>query len=337
MNVLGVCGGNGVMLHPFRKYLVGNIEPRAIFHSKGDLQWNANFEGIPIHKTFPYPDFKKVTILIGHPNCGHSSMLRYSRAKTLVSAKEDESVKLYFEAISRYRPKMILLENLPNFMGDEELHETLGKRYHLRIIRDSVTAFGNSQVSRKRLVLVGLSRKSFRESHLEYFTPLASPKIYTSGEILSPYKDDDLESLNVRETDDFMIPMYYHGKRKLSAKETRKLWQSEFKGLTRWPIFDNPRMKNQPGIFRLDAEKAPFTVRKQSRQFDPWGYILTPRQLAAIQGVPDWFKLVHFVDKDLNYSLNKARATVTKSPPYEVSVWFKRCIKQMLKHERNRP
>lgn len=34
MNVLGVCGAQGALLFEFKKYLVANVEPRAVFHSK---------------------------------------------------------------------------------------------------------------------------------------------------------------------------------------------------------------------------------------------------------------------------------------------------------------
>ena len=43
LRVLGVCGAQGALLFPFKKYLIGNIEPRAVFHTKNEEQWKLNF------------------------------------------------------------------------------------------------------------------------------------------------------------------------------------------------------------------------------------------------------------------------------------------------------
>ena len=33
LKVLGVCGGQGALLLPFKNKLIGNIEPRGVFHT----------------------------------------------------------------------------------------------------------------------------------------------------------------------------------------------------------------------------------------------------------------------------------------------------------------
>ena len=53
MKVLGVCGAQGALLYQFKDYLVGNVEPRALLHSKDEEQWKLNFGEIPFYKT-PY-------------------------------------------------------------------------------------------------------------------------------------------------------------------------------------------------------------------------------------------------------------------------------------------
>ena len=52
MNVLGVCAGQGALLFPFRKHLIGNIEVRGVFHTPGEEQWKANFGDIPFYKGY---------------------------------------------------------------------------------------------------------------------------------------------------------------------------------------------------------------------------------------------------------------------------------------------
>lgn len=55
LKVLGVCGGQGALLFPFRDKLIGNIEPRGVFHTSREEQWKANFKGIPFLKGTNYP------------------------------------------------------------------------------------------------------------------------------------------------------------------------------------------------------------------------------------------------------------------------------------------
>ena len=48
IKILGVCAAQGALLFPFRSHeIVANIEPRSVFHSKGELQWKVNFGDIP--------------------------------------------------------------------------------------------------------------------------------------------------------------------------------------------------------------------------------------------------------------------------------------------------
>ncbi len=44
LKVLGVCGGQGALLFPFRDKLIGNIEPRGVFHTGREEQWKAYIE-----------------------------------------------------------------------------------------------------------------------------------------------------------------------------------------------------------------------------------------------------------------------------------------------------
>ena len=80
IRVLGVCGAQGALLFPLKRYLIGNVEPRAVFHSRGEEQWYANFDKIPFVreieqlpsrflKESAYPD-----VIVGSPSCGHSSV-----------------------------------------------------------------------------------------------------------------------------------------------------------------------------------------------------------------------------------------------------------------------
>lgn len=50
VRVLGISAGQGALLFPFKENLIANIEPRSVFHTKGEEQWKLNFGNIPFLK-----------------------------------------------------------------------------------------------------------------------------------------------------------------------------------------------------------------------------------------------------------------------------------------------
>ena len=101
----------------------------------------------------------------------------------------------------------------------------------------------------------------------------------------------------------------------------------EYKDKKKWPV-NQGNLRNQPGVYRNFAEDLPLTVRKQNRQFNHRGDMLTPREMARIQGLPDHFKI--WYDEDQHYyCINKGRTTIAKTPPYEISKWFYNIIKRI--------
>ena len=95
MTVLGIAAAQGALLFPFKRRLVGNIEPRGVFHTRNEEQWKLNFGDIPFLKNIE--EYKGVNpdIIIGSPSCGHSSNFSYSRKKTLGKPQEDKTCLLY--------------------------------------------------------------------------------------------------------------------------------------------------------------------------------------------------------------------------------------------------
>ena len=153
MNILGICAGQGGLLFPFRKHLLGNIEPRTVFHTNCESQWKANFKDIPFYKGYNLPEFdEKVDVILSSPDCGMSSIMRLSKVKELGKPKDNRSLNLVIEGINYYKPKIFLIENLPRLLSllpNEYLHEAF-KDYKLIFHERSVSDYGNSQVSRKR-------------------------------------------------------------------------------------------------------------------------------------------------------------------------------------------
>jgi site-specific DNA-cytosine methylase len=323
LKVLGICGGNGVILHPFKNHLIANIEPRTVFHTTNQEQWNLNFSS-PFDETSNVKYRRdSVEVIIGAPDCGHSSILSYSRSKKLHDPTLNDSLRIYIEGIEYYQPKIFMMENLPNLL--DTYPDLLGQfpNYRFKIFKESVSAWGNSQITRIRLIIIGI-RKDLPGRVDDNFKLPAKVELKTSGQLIKGLEELNPAICHVRESDDKMICLYYKDQRRISVKEARRIWLTDFKTEKRWAV-NQGALTTQPGVYRNFADDYPLTVRKQNRQFNHWGFMLSPREMARIQGVPDSFKLWYNEDRH-EYAINKARTTVTKTPPYEIGVWFKNIL-----------
>lgn len=328
MNVLGISAGQGALLFPFRKHLLGNIEPRGVFHTPGEEQWKANFKDVPFYKGYCLQEFdEKVDIIISSPDCGASSIMRLSKVKELGKPKDNRSLNLVIEGINYYKPKIFLIENLPRLLSllpNEYLQEAF-KDYKLIFHERSVSDYGNSQVSRKRLVIVGVHKKTgkkYSNAFNEVFQ-VKTPTITRELLFVSPYGSN--YNIPIEKT----LAMYDYrklpAKKNLTVRKIQLLWNSDFKNEKKWPI-KTAKMSTLPGVYRLELDKAPLTLRPADRQFRPDGYPLGVLDFKAIMGFPKAYKI--FMDEgNYLYWLNKARYTIAKGSVYEVGIWFKKCLK----------
>lgn len=330
MNVLGISAGQGALLFPFRKHLLGNIEPRGVFHTPGEEQWKANFGDIPFYKGYCLQEFdEKIDIIISSPDCGASSIMRLSKVKELGKPKDNRSLNLVIEGINYYKPKIFLIENLPRLLSllpNEYLQEAF-KDYKFIFHERSVSDYGNSQVSRKRLVIVGVHKKAGKK-YLNAFNEVFQVKTPTiTRELLfeSPYGSN--YNIPIEKT----LAMYDYRKlpekKNLTVRKIQVLWNSAFKQEKKWPI-KTAKMSTLPGVYRLELDKPPLTLRPADRQFRPDGYPLGINDFKAIMGFPKQFKI--YIDQEnYLYWLNKARYTIAKGSVYEVGLWFRKCIKNV--------
>lgn len=328
MNVLGISAGQGALLFPFRKHLLGNIEPRGVFHTPGEEQWKANFKDVPFYKGYCLQEFdEKIDIIISSPDCGASSIMRLSKVKELGKPKDNRSLNLVIEGINYYKPKIFLIENLPRLLSllpNEYLQEAF-KDYKLIFHERSVSDYGNPQVSRKRLVIVGVHKKAGKK-YLNAFNEVfqvKTPKLTRDLLSVSPYGSN--YNIPIEKT----LAMYDYrklpAKKNLTVRKIQLLWNSDFKNEKKWPI-KTAKMSTLPGVYRLELDKAPLTLRPADRQFRPDGYPLGILDFKAIMGFPKAYKI--FMDEgNYLYWLNKARYTIAKGSVYEVGIWFKKCLK----------
>lgn len=329
MNVLGISAGQGGLLFPFRKRLLGNIEPRGVFHTPGEEQWKANFKDVPFYKGYCLQEFdEKVDIIISSPDCGASSIMRLSKVKELGKPKDNRSLNLVIEGINYYKPKIFLIENLPRLLSllpNKYLQEAF-KDYKLIFHERSVSDYGNSQVSRKRLIIIGVHKKTGKK-YLNAFNEVfqvKTPKLTRDLLFVSPYGSN--YNIPIEKT----LAMYDYRKlpekKNLTVEKIQVLWNSAFKNEKKWPI-KTAKMSTLPGVYRLELDKPPLTLRPADRQFRPDGYPLGINDFKAIMGFPKKFRI--YIDEgNYLYWLNKARYTIAKGSVYEISIWFKRCLKR---------
>lgn len=332
LRVLGVCAGGAALLFPFKnstKYnILGNIEPRGVFHTSREEQWKANFKGIPFLKGYELPKDWHPDIILSSPDCGSCSVMRLSKSKALGDPKSNKSIQLVFQAIQYYEPALFLIENLPRLLSliSKEMLTDFFKDYKLIFHERSVSDYGNSQVSRKRLVIIGVHKKTGKK-YLNAFNEVFQVKTPTiTRNLLNDYQNP----LNYNIPLDKTLAMYDYRKlpkkKNLTVRKIQLLWNSDFKNEKKWPI-KTAKMSTLPGVYRLELDKAPLTLRPADRQFRPDGYPLGILDFKAIMGFPKAYKI--FMDEgNYLYWLNKARYTIAKGSVYEISIWFKKCLKK---------
>lgn len=326
--ILGVCAAQGALLFPFlgsKKFeVIGNIEPRGVFHTKKEEQWKLNFGDIPFEKSLDKLQEAKPFAIVGSPSCGHSSMFSYSRKKTLGEPKSDPTLNLFVQSILYFKPEVFLMENLPKLLDLIPLTEWQEKLsdYEMIVHTHSVMEFGNSQKSRKRLMLIGV-KKGSRVKYNQF------NKVF---KVSTPFDTRQLKKrvrkeLNYREDDDKKLAMYHPddpNKATLTVGQVRKLWKTEFKNEFKWPV-RKARMKTLPGVYRNRKGAWPLTLRPANRQFNYDGRVIGLEEFRITMGFPEKFQ-VYFDKNQKNYWLNKGRVTLSKGACYEIGLWFFRCL-----------
>ena len=152
-------------------------------------------------------------------------------------------------------------------------------------------------------------------------------KLKTSFELVGDREYPNKKLCHIREDINDIITLY--AGKKLRLDEIQAQWLFEFPDSKRWVVKDR-KFTTAPGVYRNLPNEYPLTARKANRQFNHDGLMMTPRELARIQGIKDSFKL-HYNKQQKGYWINKGRVTVAKTPPYEVGLWFFKRIKKLYK------
>ena len=206
------------------------------------------------------------------------------------------------------------MENLPAMLktiSRSELREYFGD-YKLLFIEQPVTAWGNSQKTRVRLLVIGVKRGI--NGLIKEIKQLPGGEVKTAGELIEGL----IYGENGHFREDIKTRITLYAGKKMSLEDIRDEWLR--RGVSRWEVTDR-RFFTAPGVYLNLKGRHPATARKANRQFNHEGLTMSPRELARIQGVPDTFHI--WIDESrLGYCINKGRATVTKTPPYEIGQWL---------------
>jgi hypothetical protein len=208
----------------------------------------------------------------------------------------------------------------------EQFFENTFPEYRLIYHTSSVAEFGNSQLSRKRLMIIGVHLtkapeyikafdKKFPIHDLKVTRNLLKPAF---GSNFMPPVDKTLAMYDYRKLPD---------KTTLTVKEIQKLWTRDFKYEKKWPI-KTAKMQTLPGVYRLEEDRPPLTLRPADRQFRPDGWPLGIEDFLSIMGFSKKFK-IYMDEKEYLYWLNKARYTIAKGAVGEIGFWFKKCLRKI--------
>lgn len=337
-NVIGIsCGHIG--LHPFlnekRFKILANMDSRSCFHTPKEEQWKENYGKISFYRNpksiYDHVGTQKVHVLISHPACGGQSILRISRKKDFKSTEEqkaDPTMVNFIESVHHFKPHVFLLENLPKLLEvipENQWEKEIFPDYNLVFHNHPVSEWGNSQISRNRLVIIGVKKSSLLFELEQFLFVKQMRALKTTQDLLFnlPKNGNIIEDLNK------IVSMFHpedKNKTKLSLKQVQGLWTNEFKDEWKWPWVNSKGSRGTlPGVYRNKPNGYPMTARKADRQFKWNGLPMSPRELARIMGIPDKFK-IHIEEDRKNYWINKGRLIVTQTFPYEIGLWFKECL-----------
>jgi DNA (cytosine-5)-methyltransferase 1 len=115
---------------------------------------------ILVDKSMEHKNISKIDMIIGGPPCQAYSQVGRSR-KSMDGDPRNDLYKLYIKMLKRYRPEMILFENVPGLFtaGQGKYLENIKKLlneegYDLEIKLQNASEFGVLQ-NRKRLIIIG--------------------------------------------------------------------------------------------------------------------------------------------------------------------------------------
>lgn len=171
MTAVGVTCGIGSLLIGARQAgfkVLGNIEWRKYYHAKdeeGRNTFSSNFPGAIFPHSLdnlPLEEIEKLMgadIALGHPECGHFSLLNSMNNRDLVNDPAD--IPLFVDMIAKLKPRYFVMDDLPDSFVAFPMVEYASrlKQYDLFPEQISNWGYGNVQRQRNRMFMIGSLKK----------------------------------------------------------------------------------------------------------------------------------------------------------------------------------
>ena len=352
MRALGVLAGVGSMLHEAESLgckVLGNIEARSIFLTHTD-PWELNFPGKSLrqHGEKIKDDWDEPDIILGHPPCGHHSILGQMKFKddhlvkrTAWRAARDQDrglLPVFIEHVKRWQPRIFALDNLPKMLETAATpewwqHQLPNYRFTFVVIANY--DYGTPQL-RRRLWVIGTRGKRVFE-----FTPpkqrVGGPR--TAWEAIrdlpwEPWIDDAALGHVHYRPEDKPPGSYYTTDDPAQGIEHISQMARLFLHIPpkqSWPYrTKSGRITAKAGCSRLNLMRPASVLSGGSSLTHPLtGWPLTPRERARLMSWPDTFKLID-VNKNTSRSILNRLVTFTgKGVP---SAFVRYLLPQLIKH-----
>lgn len=317
LTALGMTDGVGSMLIGAQDQgyeILGNIEWRKYYHSG---TWQYNFKNAWMvenwEKAPPIPD--DLDIIMGHPECGQWSNLGFaSLGKSQERYEVPSDIPVFIHGVKKYKPKMFAMDNLVKSLYAVPLIEWARElpEYDLYAEYVSNYHYGNSQLHRKRMFIIGALRE------FNYvFKPGERDHSRTVWDVIGPlYGKDEWDYVNhIQYPDDKKTPNYdYWTGRALNVAESSAVFRNMKPGVAPAYLNKNGEEKRRIGMMKLYKDKHSHTLTGTPYHMHPvTGKPLTVRERARIQGFPDSFEFI-FKKREHHFDTNGTRQTGKAMP-----------------------
>jgi len=302
MKILGIHAGVGSMIIPakeLRLNIVGNIEPRRIFHYGEPFQ---RYFNAPMYKNFDDVfafQNQDIHIVIGHPECGDFSNLKIKKSNTYTV----NDIRQWMKMTQIINPLYFVMDNLPGAMDKITAKEwnKMFPDYDIFFEYISNYDYGNVQRNRNRLFVIGAKR------FLKFtFIPGGNLNNLTTKEVISGLTEKDKNHVFLKPDDDirgwstYNIPLPKFRNiisRRIKFKEFQKylnsIPSSEYNKKL-WYINKKNEKKKRP-ILLVTLDKPSYLLTGSSGFDNIWIAVenrpFTIREKLRIQGAPDDFVL----------------------------------------------
>ena len=318
LTAMGMTDGVGCMLVGAQEQdyeILGNIEWRKYYHSG---TWQKNFPGAfmvynwdQMGKLIP----QNITMIMGHPECGQWSNLGFaSLGKSQSRYEVPSDIQVFIDCVKRVKPEFFAMDNLvkslyavPLTKWNEELPE-----YDIFAEYISNYHYGNSQLCRKRMFIIGSKKK------YEYvFQPNEKDHSNSVWDIIGElYGKDENDFFNHYQFPGETKSAYrdYYEKRYYTIDEAAEEFKKLRAGIAPRYLNDDGEEKNRIGMMKLYKDKHSHTLTGSNYHMHPEsGKPLTCRERARIQGFPDSFEFVFAKESD-HWNANMSKQTGKAMP-----------------------